>query len=293
MNAMEERNSLQPIKLFYCYARKDRALRDKLDSHLTGLRRPGLIATWSDGEIIPGTAWEEEIETQLNTADVILLLISPEFLRSDYCYGKEMKRALERHYLKEAWVVPILLRPVDWQDTPFAKLQMLPSGALPITRWHDRDEAFENVAQGIRRVVRDLLSRPLITPHSLPFKQVQPKQVHSIAINNNGTVQRQIIGDNANYTENHTHNNYTNQTSPGIACPNCHAETYQLYSNRGSRRIYECLNCYKTLTISYDGQNITRIAMAGVILLEGVSQIYDYLQHQSLSNDTTVDGLDS
>jgi hypothetical protein len=289
MNTMEERNSLQPIKLFYCYAHKDRILRDELDSHLTGLRRPGLIATWFDGEIIPGTAWEEEIETQLSIADVILLLISPEFLRSDYCYGKEMKRALERHSLKEAWIVPILLRPVDWQDTPFAKLQMLPTNALPITRWHNRDEAFEDVAQGIRRVVRDLLSRPPTTP----LKQAQPKQVHSIAINNNGTVQRQIIGDNTNYTENHTHNHYPNQTSPGIACPNCHAETYRLYGNRESGRIYECLNCHKTLTVSYDGTNITRIAMAGVILLEGVSQIYNYLQHQSLSDGTITESLDS
>jgi hypothetical protein len=124
------------------------------------------------------------------------------------------------------------------------------------------------------------------------IKQVRPKQVHSIAINNNGAVQRQIVGNNANYTENHTHNHYLNQTSPGIACPNCHAETYRLYSNRGSRRIYECLNCHKTLTVSYDGQNITRIAMAGVILLEGVSLIHDYLQHHHLPDDTTADGLD-
>jgi hypothetical protein len=73
----------QPIKLFYCYARKDRALRDELDIHLAGLRRSGLITAWYDGEISPGVSWEKEIETRLDTAQVILLLVSPDFLDSD------------------------------------------------------------------------------------------------------------------------------------------------------------------------------------------------------------------
>ena len=98
----------QPIKLFYCYAREDHALRDKLAEHLIILNRLGLITTWHDGEIVPGASWEEEIEIHLNTADIILLLISPAFMKSDYCYSKEMERALERHDAKEARVVPIL-----------------------------------------------------------------------------------------------------------------------------------------------------------------------------------------
>jgi|SRR5579859_1171143 len=156
----------QPLELFYCYAHEDRALRDKLDAHLATLRRRGLVTAWFDGEIVPGAPWEEEIETHLNTADIILLLISPEFIQSDYCYSKEMKRALERHRVKEARVVPILLRPVDWIGTPFSALQMLPSDARPVTSWPDRDEALEDVAKGVRKVVNDLLSRSLIASNS-------------------------------------------------------------------------------------------------------------------------------
>ncbi len=157
----------QSIKLFYCYAREDHVLRDKLDEHLTTLHRIGLITTWYDGEIVPGASWEEEIEIHLDTADIILLLISPAFIRSDYCYSKEMERALERHHAREARVVPILLRPVDWVGTPFSALQMLPSNARPVTLWPDSDEAFKDVAEGIRKVVNGLIRQrhPKDTQH--------------------------------------------------------------------------------------------------------------------------------
>src|SRR5438445_12687732 len=101
--------ALVPIKLFYCYAREDQHLRDELDTHLQGLRRSRLITSWYDGQLIPGASWEQEIETHLDTADVILLLVSPAFLKSDYCYGKEMQRAIERHQANQARVVPVLL----------------------------------------------------------------------------------------------------------------------------------------------------------------------------------------
>src|SRR5438067_1050745 len=123
------------IKLFYCYAHKDEGLRDKLARHMAVLRREGLIDEWSDHEIQPGTDWDHEVETQLNTADIILLLISPDFIHSNYCYSKEVKRALERQKAKEAYVIPIILRPVDWEETPIGKLQALPKGAKPITLW--------------------------------------------------------------------------------------------------------------------------------------------------------------
>lgn len=147
------------INLFYCYAREDQNLRDELDTHLQGLHRSYLITSWYDGQLFPGASWEQEIETHLDTADVILLLVSPAFMKSDYCYGKEMQRAIERHQANLARVVPILLRPVDWIDAPFAHLQMLPANASPITLWSNRDEAFVNVAKGIRHVVNDLLAQ--------------------------------------------------------------------------------------------------------------------------------------
>ncbi len=111
---MERKSS--PIELFYCYARKDRVLRDELDMHLAGLRRTGLITAWYDGAISPGTAWQKEIETHLNTAHVILLLVSPDFISSDYCYSKEMGRAIlsqqclcilwQRECSTQPWEVP-------------------------------------------------------------------------------------------------------------------------------------------------------------------------------------------
>src|SRR5271157_1586144 len=118
-----ESEPAQPLKLIYCYAREDHALRDKLDAHLAPLRRPDLITTWYDSEITPGVSWEEESEIQLNTADIILLLISPAFIQSGYYDSKEMKRALERHYAKEARVVPILLYPIELADTPLSQLK--------------------------------------------------------------------------------------------------------------------------------------------------------------------------
>jgi len=148
--------TLQPVKIFYCYAHEDRDLRDRIDKHLAGLKRRGHIVVWYDREIQAGKEWEHEIEKHLSTAGIILLLVSANFMDSDYCYGKEMQKALEMHEQGKVRVIPILLRPVDWQDAPFAKLQILPTGAKPITIWPDQDEALEDVAQQIRAVVTTL-----------------------------------------------------------------------------------------------------------------------------------------
>src|SRR5437660_11111355 len=103
------------IKLFYCCAREDIALRNELEKHLGPLRRQGQITSWYDQNISVGKEWKREIDANLNTADIILLLISPDFMHSDYCYSIEMKRALERHENREARVIPIILRHVDWE----------------------------------------------------------------------------------------------------------------------------------------------------------------------------------
>src|SRR2546427_5904176 len=100
------------IKIFYSYAQEDRALRDELDSHLSTLRRTKHIITWDDHKIQPGLEWKQAIDKQLNSADIILLLLSPHFIESDHCYNVEMSRALERHKKGEARVIPIILRPV-------------------------------------------------------------------------------------------------------------------------------------------------------------------------------------
>jgi len=152
--------SKQEIKLFYCYAREDKPLRNELEKHLSWLIRRFQLTSWHDQEILPGEDWERTIDTHLNNADLILLLISPDFMASDYCYGKEMHHALELHRVGTCCVVPILLRPTYWEDAPFSSLQLLPTDARPITRWLDQDEAFQDVVTEIGRIIKNrLISR--------------------------------------------------------------------------------------------------------------------------------------
>src|SRR6266702_3671187 len=121
-----------PVKLFLCHAHEDEPLLDKLKSHLSPLRRQGLIQMWHDRDISAGTEWEQEISKHLNGAQIILLMVSPNFMDSDYCYGIEAKQAMERHERGEAQVIPIILRPCLWHDALFAKLQALPTDDKPI-----------------------------------------------------------------------------------------------------------------------------------------------------------------
>ena len=149
-----------PIELFISYSHKDEALREQLGTHLSLLKRQGVIDEWHDRRIGAGQEWAGAIDQHLNRADVIVLLVSADFLASDYCYDLEMTRALERHDAGDACVIPVILRSVDWRGAPFAKLQALPRDAKPVTSWPDRDEAFTDVARGIRQVVEDLRNRP-------------------------------------------------------------------------------------------------------------------------------------
>src|SRR5512135_3006988 len=160
-----------PISLFYSYSHKDEALRDELETHLTLLRRQGVVHGWHDRRITAGTEWEGQIDQHLEAADVILLLVSADFLASDYCYDKEMKRALERHGAGTARVIPVILRPCDWHTAPFWKLQALPKDGKPVTTWTNRDEAFTDIARGIREAVASLATGaqdPPTPAHSVP-----------------------------------------------------------------------------------------------------------------------------
>lgn len=146
-------NAKAPVQVFFSYSHKDESLRDQLSNHLSGLRRAGVIEAWHDRQIQAGSEWAGQIDDRMNQAKVILLLISSDFLASDYCSDVEVKRAMERHENREAVVIPIILRPCDWSGFAFSKLQALPKDAKPITKWGDHDEAFTNVAEGIRKVV--------------------------------------------------------------------------------------------------------------------------------------------
>jgi TIR domain-containing protein len=148
----------RPIRLFYSYAHKDERFRDELDEHLALLRRERLIEPWHDRMIGAGDDWRQAIETELETADVILLLISPHFVNSEFCWGEELDRAMARHDRGEARVIPVLLRPMDdgWKKASFGKLQGRPKDGRPILKWRLRDEAYSDVVEGVRKAVEEL-----------------------------------------------------------------------------------------------------------------------------------------
>ncbi|MBA2680669.1 MAG: TIR domain-containing protein [Ktedonobacteraceae bacterium] len=166
--------SKESIEIFFCYAREDEELRQGLEKQLRSLRRQGIIDLWHDRKIAPGDDWENEIDTHLNSADIILLLISPDFMDSDYCYGKEMIRAMERHNGGEARVIPIILRHVYWQGSPFGKIQALPTDGIPVIDpgWHRLDIAFYNVAEGIRVVAEAFAEKRVIAKAEEEAKKV-------------------------------------------------------------------------------------------------------------------------
>ncbi len=149
---------MSTIEIFCCYVRKDQSLLNELRMHLIPLQRRGLIKVWNDTDISPGREWEEEIKKHLRTAQIILLLVSPDFIASDYCYSNQMRQAMERHECGEACVIPVILRHAIWHQTPFGKLEALPAGAKPVTgsSWRNRNVAFHNVAEGVRKTVEEL-----------------------------------------------------------------------------------------------------------------------------------------
>ena len=146
------------ISLFISYSHKDANFRDALRTHLRALERQKLITTWYDRLITAGVEWQGQIDNNLEASGVILLLISSDFIESEYCFDIELKRAMERHEAKEALVIPILVRPVVWDDMPFAKLQALPRERKPVSTWHDQDSAWVDVTQGIKIAIKDFLA---------------------------------------------------------------------------------------------------------------------------------------
>jgi hypothetical protein len=143
--------------VFYSYSHKDERLRDGLADSLALLKRQGILTEWHDRKIAAGDEWEQSIDEHVGQADIILLLVSPAFIASDYCWGKEVERAMERHKAGDARVVPIVLRPADWNGAMFGKLQALPRNAKPVTLWNNRDSAWLDIARGIRAEVEALL----------------------------------------------------------------------------------------------------------------------------------------
>jgi hypothetical protein len=153
MDTKETEGMREGIKVFCCYAHEDRELLIELRKHLRPLERQGLVTVWHDGDIGAGANWEEELKKHLEEAQIILLLISKDFIDSDYCYGVEMQYALKKHKEGKATVIPVILRDCLWHGMLFGMLQALPPGGRPVTGWDNKDTAFLTTVLGIGSVV--------------------------------------------------------------------------------------------------------------------------------------------
>ena len=140
-------------KLFFSYSKSDRTYLEQFQRHLTVLQKHEKIEVWDDHQVLPGEEWDEEIKQELAAADIILLLVSVDFLSTDYIWREEITKAMERHEQGEARVIPIILRPCDWSDMPFRKLNGLPTKGKPVSTYTDPDEAWLEVVKGIKKVI--------------------------------------------------------------------------------------------------------------------------------------------
>ncbi len=138
-----------PIEVFVSYSHRDDPIHEELKVHLAQLTRTRVIRTWHDREIGAGETWGDAIDAHLEAARIFVLLVSPDFLASDYCYDQEMKRALARHRAGRAVVIPVIVRDCLWTRTPLARLQVLPEDGTPIAHWPNRDEVWTNVSIAI------------------------------------------------------------------------------------------------------------------------------------------------
>jgi hypothetical protein len=164
------------VKIFLSYSHKDEECRKLLEIHLDSLKRIGLVESWHDRRIEAGSKFEGEISANLESSDIILLLISPFFIASDYCYDIEMRRALARNEAKEAVVIPVILEFCNWQPLPFGNLRATPTDGKPISSFPNHHEAYKQVADDIERVARRINAEPTATKHAgdaVPSKNLE------------------------------------------------------------------------------------------------------------------------
>ncbi len=163
-------------EVLFSYSHRDEGLRNELEIHLSSLKRQGVITTWHDRRVGAGEEVHDEVSRRVETADIILLLVSPYFLASDYCYEVEMQRAMERHEAGEARVIPVILHPCDWQRAPFGKLLAVPTDGKPVSKFPNQHDAFLEITQAIRQVAEDM-GRPVVQAQSGSERPAEPPPV--------------------------------------------------------------------------------------------------------------------
>ena len=156
--ALASGGAAEALNLFVSYSHADEEAKNDLLKHLEPLRRLQIVKAWHDRMLKPGEDWGKKISENLEKADIILLLVSIDFINSPYCYDIELERAIERHTNGESVVIPVILRSCMWKSTPFGKIQAVPKDGRPVNLWTDRDEALMNVAEGIKQMAEELLN---------------------------------------------------------------------------------------------------------------------------------------
>lgn len=169
-----------PIRVFFSYSHRDEEYRVQLEEHLSIFRRIGLIQSWSDRKITGGQEWKSQIDENLRSADLILLLVSPSFIASDYCSDVEVSLAISRHEKGEARVIPIFIRPVTFEGAPFAGLQGFPKDAKAVSIWDNRDLAWLDVATGIKGVLESIAEEKRRSATADNMKTIQEALVESV-----------------------------------------------------------------------------------------------------------------
>ena len=177
----------EPPEVFISYASKDEDLLEEFEPYLKGLEHRKIIRSWHGRKILPGEDWKKAISDHLNAAQIILLLVSKDFLASEYCYGVEFKLAVDRYKIGAARVISVILRTCDWRSTPLEQFQVLPKGGTPVSRWEDKEAAWVDVANGITKVVKQLDSErqpapPPIEPSIRRVKRTFPAVKYPLGI---------------------------------------------------------------------------------------------------------------
>ncbi|MGK3960537.1 FxSxx-COOH system tetratricopeptide repeat protein [Sorangium sp. So ce1667] len=154
-----------PLSVFISYAEEDARHRDELWKHLAGLMGEGRIRAWHEARLEAGARSSPAVAAKLDGAHVILLLISADYLAAAKP-SAQTERALHRHEAGEARVIPVLVRDCDWKTARFGRLKSLPSDGRPVTSWPNADEAWTDVARGIRTAVGELEAAEVMRSHS-------------------------------------------------------------------------------------------------------------------------------
>src|SRR6266699_1163705 len=203
------------IRIFCSYSDEDRSLQEGLEKHLSSLVRGGGVVTWNKHKVTAGQERQREIDNQLKRADLILLLISSNFISSDDCYAGDLVNALQRYHVDRIRVIPILLRPCTWDALAFSSLQVLPRSLLPVTQWSNRDAAFTQIVGEIKAVIQEL--RLLRSGYMEPL---QPNPLQKARIENSQLTpmhQRTTTATQRTHTTHRRERTQTNQQSNTLA----------------------------------------------------------------------------